>query len=374
MFCKQRALNELKISGDSDSVRNTIKQTVYIDLLITYSQIMNIVLTFKDGFKEILSILGGGVETDASYPGFFFYPEICLLLYVGSDYECKGCISAAFTLATPIIQWFLLSFYYLVFVYRFKLTRKRIRRFLLIGVTFYMLHYPSVCDKLIKLLNCTDFNIKDGKTFVFTDPNISCDSSDYISFKNNVAFPALIIWSLVIPAAFILSMKYFRNHPKAIKQVFGQLINPYKEEKYYWAFGVILLKLTLIIASNYSEGDHNIRALSMIILLYLYKWLEGYLEPYADPTVVLGVRLSLYAYLTTIFFSYFYTYSGDFMKIICVLVVVVMNAVGLGYILSFIINNLYEKGMSVLKSLQKRFFSKIRKIKPDSANDEETFR
>ena len=367
VFWKQKALNELKTQEeDDDSIRVTIKQAVYIDLLITYSQIMSIVLTFKGGFKEVLSILGGGGAA-ASYSDLF-YPEVCL--YIGSDNDCKGCISAAFVLATPIIQWFLLAFYYLAVVYRFKFTWKRVRRFLLMGVTFYLLYYPSICDRLIKLLHCTNFGLEGGDMFMLTDPNVSCTSPSYISFTNYIALPALIIWSVAIPAAFIISIRCFRNHPIAIRQIFGQLINPYKADKYYWSLGVMLLKFALIIASNFSDGDSKFRALSMIILLYLYKWLEGYLEPYADPKVVIGVRLSLYAYITTIFFSYFYPDNTDFMKIICMLATIVMNVVGLGYILSFIIANMYEKIISVLKSLQKRFFSKST-INPDFSNDEE---
>ena len=352
VFFTQKALNQMVIRENNDTVRVTLKRAVYIDLLITYSQIMTIVLTFQGGFKEILSLLGGGMGTSGSY---LFYPEVCL--YMGS-FECTGCVSASITLLTPIIHWFLISTFYFVYVYRFKLTWKRCRRFLLLGVTFYLLNYPSVSNKLIKLLHCTDFGIEGGESFVASDPNVSCSSPGYITFKNFVAIPALVLWSIGMPAVFMISMRCFRNHPKSIRQVFGQLINPYKDDKYYWFLGVILLKLGLIIASDFSEGDNKFRSLSMIIMLYLYKWLEGYLNPYADPKVVLGVRLSLYAYLTTIFFSYFYTDNTDLMKVICVLVAVLMNAIGLGYILTFIISNTYEKVMSKAHAWFPRFFPK----------------
>ena len=366
VFSKQKALNERVLQEENnETVRNTLKQALYIDLLITYSQIMGIVLTFKRGFKELLSILGGGGAGASS--AFLFYPEVCLYL----DAKCTGCVSASFSLLTPVIQWFLLSFYYFVFVYRFKLTWKRFRRFLLIGVTFYLLYYPSVCDKLIKLLYCTDFGLPGADKIVYTDPNVSCTSPEYLSFIRYIAIPALAVWSVGIPSLIIIGMRCFKNHPKALRQIFGQLINPYKEDKYYWALGVLLLKFGLIIASNLSEDDSKFRALAMIIMLYLYKWLEGYLEPYADPKVVVGVRLSLYAYITTVFFSYFYTDNTDLMKIICVSVTVVMNVIGLGYILSFIITNTYNRVMTILKRLLSRCFPKLtNKLHPEIPNDQ----
>ena len=81
-----------------------------------------------------------------------------------------------FSSLTPILQWFLLAIYDLAVVYRFKFAWKRVRRFLLMGVTFYLLYYPSICDRLIKLLHCTNFRLDEGDMSMLTDPNVSCTS------------------------------------------------------------------------------------------------------------------------------------------------------------------------------------------------------
>ena len=369
VFTKQKAINERILEEQhTNELKIAIKQAIYIDLLITYSQIMSIVWTFQGGMREILSFLGGG--GGGSGTPILFFPESCL--YIGYSWNCIGCISATVALLTPILQWIILSLIYLAFMYRFKLTWKRVRRFLLIGVTLYLLYYPSVCDKLIKLLHCSNLGIEGGNKFVASDPNISCSSPSYVTFANYVAIPALAIWGLVIPALIIISLRYFRQHPKGVRQIFGQLINPYKGDKYYWALGVLMLKLGLVTASNFAEGDIKFRALSMITMLYLYKWLEGYLEPYANFGVVTGVRISLYAYITTVFFSYFYTDNTPAMKVVCVLVIVVINLAGLGYILSFIVSSMYETVVAKIKGLRERFFSKKNTVQPESFDEEKT--
>ena len=67
----------------------------------------------------------------------------------------------------------------------------------------------------------------------------------------------------------------------------------------------MMLKFGLLLCDNLADSDSKTLALSMIIIIYLYKWLEYYCNPYADQSVVKAVRLSLFSYLTT-YFSHFF--------------------------------------------------------------------
>ena len=351
VFYCQKLQNEAMMNDSGlPSTRLELKQALYFDLLTTYSQVMTIVLSFHNGLSDLFMITGGGGGSSLS--GLFF-PDTCLLFAFGIENECPRCALVFKAVMTPVLEWILLAVFYVVYVYRFKFTRKRIKRILLMGVTFFMLSYPSVWDTLVKFLLCSQLGDPDGDYYISSDPNTSCSTPTYISFRNSFVIPVLVVWIVVIPVIFLISICLFSRHKNSVRQVFGQLMNPYKENRYYWAFGVMLLKLGLILANNITDSDSKFRALSMIMLLYGYKWLEGLLNPYADATVVTAVRFSLYAYLATVFFSLFYEGNTFVMRMLSVCIILAVNAIGLGYILSFIVKRTYSTAKVATKTLIK---------------------
>ena len=357
----QKKQNQMIIRDENSEAeaRITLKQALYVDLLVTYLQVMSIVLTFKGGLlAEIFSIFGGKSVSSSK----ILYPDICLLFISGYSGECPQCVILIKVLLTPVIGWLLISLIYLIFFYRFKLTWKRLRRFLLFWVTFFMLSYTFVCDTLLKFLFCSDFGVEGGGSYLLHDPNTSCDSDDYRIYRYYIAIPALMLWGLVFPGIFLFSITYWVNRsPQNVREIFGQLMNPYKENGYYWSAGVMMLKFGLLLCDNLADSDNNTRALSMIIIIYLYKWLESYCNPYADQSVVKAVRLSLYAYLTTIFFTLYSQNNNLTIQIISITIILVMNGAGIGYILSFLITRTYVKVLGFIRGYVLKMFPGIEK-------------
>ena len=295
-----------------------------------------------------------------------WYPDICLLPlseYSKNDSEkCPRCVILIKVLVTPVIEWVLICLIYLIFFYRFKITWKRLRRFLLFWVTYFMLSYPAICDTLLKFLICSDFGIEGGDSYLLHDPNTSCDSPEYLKYRNYIAIPALVLWGLIFPGIFLFSITYWvKRSPQNVREIFGQLMNPYKENSYYWSAAVMMLKFGLLLCNNLADSDSKTRPLSMIIIIYLYKWLESYCNPYADQSVVKGVRLSLYAYLTTIFFRHYMQDSHLAIQILSKTFIVVMNVAGIGYILSFLITEAYVKVLEFNKKYVLKMFPGIEK-------------
>ena len=356
----QKRQNKMIISDENSEAeaRVKLKKALYTDLLVTYFQVISIVISFKGSFTDFISIFGGNTASSSG----FWYSDICLLFISGYSGECPRCVLLIKVLGTPLIEWLLVCLIHLTFMYRFKFTWKRLRRFLLFLVTYFMLTYPSVCDTLLKFLFCSNFDIKNGGNYLLHDPNTSCDSEDYLTFRNYIAIPALVLWGLVFPGIFLFSITYWvKRNPQNVREIFGQLMNPYKENSYYWSAGVMMLKFGLVLCNNLADSDSKTRAWLMIIIIYLYKWLESYCNPYADQSVVKGVRLSLYAYLTTIFFTHYMQDSHVAIQTLSVMIILMMNAVGIGYILSFLITSAYTKVLGFIRKYVLKLFPGIEK-------------
>ena len=193
-------------------------------------------------------------------------------------------------------------------------------------------------------------------SYLLNDPNTSCDSPEYLKYS-------LVLWGLVFSGIFLFSITYWvKRSPQNARKILGQLMNPYKENSYYWSTAVIMLKFGLLICDNLADLDSKTRALSMIIIIYLYKWLESYCNLYADPSVAKGVRLSLYAYLTTIFFKYYMQDNHLAIQILSITFIMVMNGAGLGYIiLSFLSTEVYVKIREFNKKYVLKMFPGIEK-------------
>ena len=133
----QKRQNKMIISDENSEAeaRVKLKKALYTDLLVTYFQVISIVISFKGSFTDFISIFGGNTASSSG----FWYSDICLLFISGYSGECPRCVLLIKVLGTPLIEWLLVCLIHLTFMYRFKFTWKRLRRFLLFLITNFML-------------------------------------------------------------------------------------------------------------------------------------------------------------------------------------------------------------------------------------------
>ena len=336
-YINQREENENVGDDRADTfIKDYTYRAQFLELLTTYSQIISIVSSFNGALATYFSFIGGsGVSTQS-----LFVPEGCIILHLGSTTLEVGYWSLIAKLITPFGQWLVLFLTYLIFFRRFKMDTAAWLRVLLMGVTFYLITFPSICEALLQFLFCQQLDPMDSATYLSFDPNISCDSSDYAWFTRLLVIPLLIIWGLVLPLLFYFSIRYKRKHVRGIRLVFGQLVNLYKEDRYYWGIVTLILKVLLLLVKNLLSADVKTRALSTIIILYAYKWFMDYNQPYVHPQVYRGVQLSLYAFIATVFFSFYFENNSPVLQTLSLIAIIFINTIGVGYLLYFITRNM----------------------------------
>jgi hypothetical protein len=218
----------------------------------------------------------------------------------------------ALVLLPPVIGILLLLAWGVIF-YIYRIRKVKIEHLIakVIGsltVVFFLI-IPTIIKFMFATFNC--MGIEDGEYWLLANLEIRCWEGDHLFYALTCALPGIIIWVITTPALSILFLSRRRKDLNDIEQKlkFGFLYHGFKESRFYWEFVILYRKVILIalavFLTNYSI---NAQALSVLLTILLYLWLQYYYRPYTldelndlEITAILATSGTIYAglyYLT----------------------------------------------------------------------------
>ena len=324
----------------------------YVNLLTTYSQIITIVLSVSVTFQNDISYLpmfGNPIEIA------FLSLECILFQQFGVSVENLIYYRIILFSLAPFIIWLLFVGLYSL-VCRFNLDFVRRMKIVCGLATLVLMQQPAIINELFRYLNCEDLG-EEG-SFMSTRPNYSCETEDYLEFKNWV-YGLIGFWIIFVP--FILWIFLFLNRKnldkEKIRYILGGFFNEYKNEFYYWGVFLIYFKVGLLLISN-SGGDTKVQALSSFALLFCFKSLTDFAEPFKSDYLYKAQKLALLAYAGSVLLAF---YADDnpfpFLFVMAVSLLLILNGAAISYIL-FVLFLMYrikhgEKVLVIFASLKR---------------------
>ena len=346
----------------------------YLNLIITYFQIITIVSSFEvETFKYLFSFTSILGEPSAKV----FFSLDCILLHWGLHPESLLRVKVIFLLASPVLKFLVVIVYNLIK----GLNNDRKMTIIVAGLSMFLLEQPQIVKKLIAYVHCRKLVPDDPKSYVLGDEFFACDDDDYYSFKNHVVIPAIVFFCFLPFALFLfLYYKKKRNDDRLdtewMRRSIGVLYNGYTKEAYYWGLVMNYSKIGLIILTQTFIYNTRVLVLLLVLWFYVYKSLMARVKPYLELELFYAEKYSLYAYLITVFCSFFMIQSEDAaLDVFCVIVIAVANVIALGYIGKQLIIISKQKGKKLrtykekVMSLIKRW-SKRKKQRSGSGIDE----
>ena len=228
------------------------------------------------------------------------------------------------------------------------------------ALSLFMLEQPQIVKKLISYVICRKLVEDDELSYVEGDELLACSGDSYYHFRHTVVLPSLLFFCL-LPLAlfFILFIKKRQDtlDTEWTRVGMGIIYNGYTKDAYYWNLVMNTSKIGLILLTQMFIYDIRILVFLLVLWFYLYKHLISTLKPYLEEGLITAEKYSLYAYLITVFCSYFMTQNMPFIiKIFCISLIVVVNVIALGYIGK----QLYE--MSKKSAIKKKIQSFTRRV------------
>lgn len=113
------------------------------------------------------------------------------------------------------------------------------------------------------------------------DPNISCNSSQFLHFKTTWILPNFVIWALVVPGILIYIFYHFRNNHTNTKviRIIGGLTTNFSDQGYYWRLVNMLLRLGFLATFTMFTNPKDATVVAFLIMLPYYR-LVSKINPY----------------------------------------------------------------------------------------------
>lgn len=325
----------------------------YIRGITTYLQIITIVSSFNAGFMSAFGESSDIRGAKEGHPTELFYNQDCFYsaLGVAPDNQLKAKI--ILSLLMPIIKLIIVATWYLS-RWKFTLSPKRKIRLFVTWISIFIIEQPGIVQALIAYSSCAQIHSVDPQYYVYANEFFKCDIPEYNSFYYFVVLPFLSFYFAIMPALMLGALIYNKNNlnSEKIRLALGGLFNEYTPQAYYWGVAIIAFKLFLIVINQMFSNDIKSKALILLLVFYVYKALLSWKQPYYDPKLMMAETLSIYAYMLTVFCSYLFIQNKGYIKILCLLGILVANALAIGFIgkqLYLISREAFEKVTSKFK-------------------------
>ena len=91
-------------------------------------------------------------------------------------------------------------------------------------------------------------NLEKDYVMLVNNPEIICDSDEYLYFKYYFIYPSLLLWIIIYPLFLIICMKKMKSLVEAKGTLlFGFIFLGYKKSVFFWEFWKMLLRTGLLI-------------------------------------------------------------------------------------------------------------------------------
>ena len=290
----------------------------YLNLIITYFQIITIVISFEVKTFPYLYNFSSLIGEPASR---IFYSLDCIFLYWGLAPENLIKTKIILLISGPIVKLMVLSIYYLIR----GLNKDRKIVIIVAALSFFMFEQPQIIKKLISYVICRKFEAdnEDQLSYVQGDEFFVCEGDAYYHFKHAVVVPCLIIFCL-LPLALFLVLFIKKRQEKFdtewMRRGVGVIYNGYTKQAYYWNLVVNFSKIGLIILTQVFIFEPRILVFLLVLWFYLYITLISKVKPYLEHELVnaekvLAVRIFDHSLLLFLPDSGFTTLAGNLLYI-----------------------------------------------------------
>jgi len=341
-------------------VQIKIKEAMYLRLLITYSQVISLLMHIELDLTPLFKWLELFTTIVANPSVNIFYSLSCSLLDFNFDPDHLLYYRVSFVIFLPVLKILIICLGRIIY-WRFRINKKR---WILLKVTIlcmFVIEQPSVVRELISYLSCVSLDPSNpDQTFVSSDLTYQCNTPLYMSFKQYYVIPSVIFYGILLPV--ILFIILFVNREKLatteLRVAYGSLYNEYKEQNYYWGIVVIFIKIIIMLLASVLYDDPKTQTLTIFVLIYSYYAIFARIQPYFDKDLYHAEKRTLECFLITIFaFIYYHNNIIETLQWITVSVVALFNIYVILLIISGVIRN-------ALIKVQDRFDPMIPRFKP----------
>ena len=174
-------------------IQDNISSTIYLRLIMTYSQIIFIVNSAIASFSSALEKTAiNNLQIVFGFTGILtsslVYSNICL--FIGSTMNLYN-IEIILSTALPLLLILLLTIVYLCF-WRLKLNRSRLCKLGNMIICVIMISQPGVVQKLLNYMQCTSPD-NNSTLYVYSEMGYQCHADSYNSFLLTFVLPSLLI-------------------------------------------------------------------------------------------------------------------------------------------------------------------------------------
>lgn len=218
-----------------------------------------------------------------------------------------------------------------------------------ISIILFWIH-PFIFKFCLSAFNCKEI---EGSAWLYVDLEIECWEGDHMKYAMIFGLFGLVIWGLIVPAAWFFLLKRNREKLNQIetKLKYGFLYNGYQAKNYYWELFLVYRKVILVTCSVFLRWENQAVTVTIVhIIIFVYLAVESQVRPYLEEGYNKLDIMSLLAILATMYSAILYsTYYLDGVSIDLVISFVwIIN-------LAFIIYWFLNAGHRILEIFYGRF-------------------
>lgn len=349
----------------------------YMVILATYSQVSSVISNLNVGYINDLF----GISSAAGNPNKkIFFSVGCLYSIINSDPFAILKFKTMLFVVSPAAK-VLLALPFLIIRGISKRKEENFKHNLImkvgmVAVVFIILEQPGIIGALCDYLTCTRLDPYVETRYVSVQASVECGTGEYDSFRYVFVIPALAAWGFAIPLMllfFLFKNKKHLNSSERLRIVFGGLYSNYTSETYYWGIIIIIFKITMFTLDSILDLSESGKSLVFLMLLHPYYILYKRKRPHlfddlqrAEKFVILSFIWSLVAVLIKNNYDHYLVSKA------CDLVMLIANAVGIGYLLYKISFVYLKKVVEVIAKLKEKWANQQKKKIIDVQNSART--
>ena len=300
-----RKINKSMIVGNKFSKKSVdrVSRGGYMTIMMDYLQIITILKGYPlvvSGFLAALSHIGNPSQT-------LLYSSDCVFLQVGFSPENVFYAKLVSIVLLPFVKLFLCMIF--GFVKKFAYTHFRFNDYIIVAIQCLVLvEQPSMLSALLSAINCQSIDPKAPdqskvEYFLKENPEVTCYTNAYNSYRNIMALPMLVFWGICLPVILAAALIYNRNRLKtySFATKFGIQYAIYRSKMYFWNLIQLLNKFILIFFAQSSFLPLNMLGLTLFLILIGYMLIIKQFQPYRSVDLQKTYIRSIYVFIFTIF-------------------------------------------------------------------------
>ena len=195
--------------------------------------------------------------------------------------------------------------------------------------------HPLITRISLSIFECT--TILPGEQWLRVEMGVRCWNQRHSFYALLAALPAVLLWSMGIPALVLLLLIRYRKRlsEERILKMVGYLCASYKPHLYFWEIILMYRKVAIILLYIFvSSLSVAASLLSLLLLLVTSAWLQLTFSPFHQSALNHAELLNIFTVLSTAYAGLFFNYGllSNAASLLLVLVVILINCAFLLYL------------------------------------------